>query len=79
MTASTAPRTWGGRRLVLAGAVAGLAAAACTAVAAAIARAGGVSLEVQAEPIPVAAFALWTLVGAAVELAAAEADRPGTD
>jgi len=48
------------------GAVAGVAASVVTTAGAAIARAAGVSLEVDAAAIPVAAFALWTLVGAAL-------------
>lgn len=54
------------RRLVRSGALAGAVAAACTTVVAAGARAAGVDLEVDAETIPIAAFAWWTLVGAAL-------------
>jgi hypothetical protein len=52
--------------LVRRGALAGGAASVVTTAGAAIARAAGVSLEVDAAAIPVAAFALWTLVGAAL-------------
>lgn len=52
--------------LVRRGALAGAAAAVCTTAMAAIARAADVSLEVDAAAIPIAAFALWTLVGAAL-------------
>lgn len=52
------------RRLVRSGALAGAIAALCTTVVAAIARAGGVGLEINAEAIPVPAFALWTVVAA---------------
>jgi hypothetical protein len=48
------------------GALAGAAAAVATTAGAAIARAADVHLEVDAAAIPIAAFALWTLVGAAV-------------
>jgi L-alanine-DL-glutamate epimerase-like enolase superfamily enzyme len=51
-------------RLIRVGALAGAIAAACTTVAAAIASAADVSLEVDATAIPVAAFTLWTIVGA---------------
>jgi peptidoglycan/LPS O-acetylase OafA/YrhL len=54
------------RRLVRSGALAGAIAAVCTTVVAAIARAADVSLEVNAEAIPIPAFAWWTLVGAAL-------------
>jgi hypothetical protein len=57
------PRT---RALVRRGALAGAAAAVCTTAMAAIARAAGVRLEVDAAAIPLTAFALWTLVGAAL-------------
>lgn len=52
--------------LVRRGALAGAAAAVGTTSMAAIARANSVSLKVDAAAIPIAAFALWTLVGAAV-------------
>jgi hypothetical protein len=58
---STRPST---RRLVRSGALAGAIAAACTTVVAAIARAGDVSLHVNATAIPTPAFAWWTIVGA---------------
>ena len=54
------------RRLVQLGAVAGAIAAVCTTAVAVIARAADVNLEVNAEAIPVPAFALWTIVGAAL-------------
>lgn len=49
----------------LPGAVAGAVAAAGTVAVAAAARAADVSLEVDGKAIPLAAFAFWTLVGAA--------------
>jgi hypothetical protein len=54
------------RRLLQVGAFAGAAAALCTTIVAAIAIAAGVSLEIDAQAVPIAAFAWWTLVGAAV-------------
>ena len=54
------------RRLVQTGALAGALAAVCTTVVAAIASAAGVSLEIDANTIPIPAFAWWTLVGAAL-------------
>ena len=60
---STRPST---RRLLQVGALAGAIAAVCTTVGAAIARAADVSLEINAKPIPIPAFAWWTLIGAAV-------------
>ena len=54
------------RRLVRSGALAGAIAAVCTTLAAAIASAAGVSLEIDATTIPIPAFAWWTLVGAAL-------------
>ena len=54
------------RGLVRSGALAGAIAAVCTTVVAAIASAADVSLEVNAQAIPIPAFAWWTLVGAAV-------------
>jgi len=54
------------RRLVRSGALAGAIAAVCTTVVAAIASAAGVSLEIDANAIPIPAFAWWTIVGAAV-------------
>ena len=54
------------RRLVRSGALAGAIAAVCTTGVAAIASAADVDLEVDAEAIPIPAFALWTLVGAAL-------------
>ncbi len=60
---STRPST---RRLVQIGALAGVIAAVCTTVVAAIASAADVSLEVNATPIPIPAFAWWTIIGAAL-------------
>lgn len=54
------------RRLVRSGALAGAVAAICTTVVAAIARAADVSLDINATAIPIAAFAWWTIIGAAV-------------
>jgi hypothetical protein len=54
------------RRLVRSGAFAGAIAAVCTTVVAAVASAADVSLEINAEAIPIAAFASWALVGAAL-------------
>ena len=51
-------------RLVRSGALAGAIAAICTTVVAAIASAAGVSLEINAEAIPIPAFAWWTIIGA---------------
>jgi hypothetical protein len=52
--------------LVRRGGFAGTVAAVCTTAVAAIARVAGVNLEVDAVAIPIAAFALWTLVGSAL-------------
>jgi peptidoglycan/LPS O-acetylase OafA/YrhL len=52
------------RRLVRSSALAGAIAAVGTTVVAAIANAADVSLEVNAEAIPIAAFAWWTVIGA---------------
>jgi len=52
--------------LIRRGALAGAIAAVGTTAVAAIARAADVSLEVDATPIPIPAFALWTVVGAAL-------------
>lgn len=57
--------------LVRRGALAGAAAAVGTAAVAAIASAADVSLEVDATAIPIPAFALWTIVGAALGVALA--------
>jgi Family of unknown function (DUF6069) len=54
------------RRLVRIGALAGAIAAVSTMGVAAIARAAGVSLDIDGTAIPIAAFAWWTLVGAAL-------------
>ncbi|MGL5823416.1 MAG: DUF6069 family protein [Nocardioides sp.] len=52
--------------LIRRGALAGAIAAVGTTSVAAIARAADVSLEVDATPIPIPAFTLWTVVGAAL-------------
>jgi Family of unknown function (DUF6069) len=52
------------RNLVRTGALAGILAAVGTTVVAAVASAANVSLKVKAKPIPVPAFALWTIIGA---------------
>jgi hypothetical protein len=52
--------------LVRRGALAGAAASVGTTAVATIARAADVSLEVDGAVIPIAAFAMWTLVGAAL-------------
>lgn len=54
------------RHLLHVGAFAGAAAAVSTTVVAATASAVDVSLEINAEAIPIVAFAWWTLIGAAV-------------
>lgn len=54
------------RRLVRSGALAGAIAAVCTTLVAAIASAADVSLETNAEAIPIPAFAWWTIIGAAL-------------
>ena len=54
------------RRLVRSGALAGAIAAVCTTAVAAIASAAEVGLEVDGEPIPIPAFAWWTIIGAAL-------------
>jgi hypothetical protein len=59
----TGPST---RRLLRGGAIAGAIAAVCTTVVAAIARAADVGLTVDGTPIPIPAFAWWTVVGAAL-------------
>ena len=60
---STHPST---RRLFQVGALAGAIAAVCTTVVAAIARAADVSLDINAEAIPIPAFAWWTIIGSAL-------------
>jgi len=60
---STRPST---RRLARSGALAGAIAAVCTTVVAVIASAAGVSLDINAEAIPIPAFAWLTIVGAAL-------------
>jgi predicted MFS family arabinose efflux permease len=52
--------------LVRRGAAAGAAAAVVTTATAVIARAVDVALEVDGAGIPIAAFAMWTVVGAAL-------------
>ena len=54
------------RELLRSGAIAGAIAAVCTTVVAAIASAADVSLEIDGTAIPMLAFGLWTLVGAAL-------------
>jgi len=54
------------RRLVRSGAFAGAIAAVGTTAVAAIAHAADVSLDVDGEAIPIAAFAWWTVIGAAL-------------
>lgn len=54
------------RRLVRSGAIAGVVAAVGTTGVAAVARAADVGLDVDGTAIPIAAFAWWTLVGAAL-------------
>jgi hypothetical protein len=56
----------GTRRLVRTGALAGAVAAVGTSAVAAIAQAADVGLEVDGTAIPPAAFAWWTVVGAAL-------------
>jgi hypothetical protein len=63
------------RTLLTTGALAGLVAAAATTAIAAAADAAGVSLEVDAEAIPLSAFPFWTLVGAALGTVLARATR----
>ena len=60
---SARPNTSG---LLRRGALAGAIATLGTTLVAAIASAAGVSLEVDGTAIPIAAFAWWTIVGAAV-------------
>jgi hypothetical protein len=60
---STRPSTL---RLVRSGALAGAIAAVCTTAVAAIASAADVSLEVDAEAIPIPSFVWWSIVGAAL-------------
>ena len=59
------------RELAPTGLLAGAVAAAGTTGVAAIARAADVGLEVDGSSIPLAAFALWTVVGAALGIVAA--------
>ena len=54
------------RRLARSGALAGAIAAVCATGVAATAHAADVSLEIDATPIPIPAFAWWTLIGAAL-------------
>ena len=57
------------RGLVRSGALAGAIAAVSTTVVAAIARAADVSLEIDATAVPIAAFAWWIIIGAALGVA----------
>jgi Family of unknown function (DUF6069) len=59
------------RSLVRTGALAGVIAAVGTTVVAAIASAADVSLKVKAKPIPIPAFAVWTIIGATLGVALA--------
>ena len=59
------------RGLVRSGALAGAIAAGSTTVVAAIARAADVSPDINATAIPIPAFALWTIIGAALGVALA--------
>ena len=59
------------RQLATRGALAAATAAVCTTSAAGIARAADVGLEVDDRPIPVPAFAWWTIVGATLGVVAA--------
>ena len=52
------------RGLAPTGLVAGVIAAVATTAVAAVARLGDVDLEVDGAPVPLAAFAVWTVVGA---------------
>lgn len=54
------------RGLMKVGAIAGVVAAVSVTIVAAIASAADVSLEVDGKAIPVAAFAIWTIVAAAL-------------
>jgi uncharacterized protein DUF6069 len=54
------------RALLRRGTLAGAAASAGTTAGAGIARAADISLQIDDAVIPIAAFALWTLVGAAL-------------
>ena len=68
---STSPQTAQSARtrpidLVRTGGIAGAAAAVCTTAMAALATAADVSLEVDSQVIPIAAFAWWTVIGTAV-------------
>ena len=68
-TTTRAPRT---RWLVRRGALAGVLAATGTTLLAAVARAAGVTFTVNGESIPLPAFTLWTLVGAALGVVLAQ-------
>lgn len=59
------------RELAPTGLLAGVVAAVGTTGVAAIARAADVGLEMDGSSIPLAAFALWTVVGAALGIVAA--------
>ncbi len=75
MATSTGPLPPPIRSLLPAGALAGTIAVACTTSSAAIAKAVGVSFEVDGQPIPIPAFALWTLIGTAVGVMLARLTR----
>jgi hypothetical protein len=62
-------------RLLRAGTIAGMIAAVCTTAVASIARAAGLSLEVDGTAVPVLAFAWWTLVGTALGVLLARVSR----
>jgi Family of unknown function (DUF6069) len=66
---SSSPPTTG--QLVKRGAIAGVIAAVATTAVAGVAGAADVSLAVDDQAIPIAAFAWWTIVGAALGVAAA--------
>jgi hypothetical protein len=72
-TSSTSTRTRRRSGLWSAGAMAGIGAAAATTLIAVVARAADISLAVQGERIPLAAFAQLTLVGALIGLVLAKA------
>lgn len=53
----------GARHLLVTGALAGLVSAIATVLVAAIAKSAGAGLEAHGEPIPIPAFAFWSIVG----------------
>ena len=65
-TLTSLPSPLSTRRLIRSGTLSGAIAAVCNTVVATIASAADVSLEVDGTAIPIAAFAWWTLVGAAL-------------